>query len=128
MKRNTLGDIRTILLLLLLLSSSSSTSRGCCAFKFYSYVFCFTCTIFIIIILLLLLLLSSSSSSSRGCCAFKFYSYVFCFTCTVLLLLFYYYYLFSWNRPFLPGTCLEPTVIPTDHVSTFRLQYFPYYV
>jgi hypothetical protein len=30
--------------------------------------------------------------------------------------------------PFLPGTSLEPTVIPTAQASIFTLQYFPYYV
>jgi hypothetical protein len=30
--------------------------------------------------------------------------------------------------PFLPGTSLEPTVIPTMEVSSFSLHYFPYYV
>jgi hypothetical protein len=34
----------------------------------------------------------------------------------------------SRHTPFLPGTPLEPTVIPTAHTSSFRLQYFPYYV
>ena len=33
-----------------------------------------------------------------------------------------------WHRPFLPGTSLEPAVIPTAHASSFTLQYFPYYV
>ena len=31
-------------------------------------------------------------------------------------------------RPFLPGTSLEPAVIPTAQASSFTLQYFPYYV
>ena len=34
----------------------------------------------------------------------------------------------SCQRPFLPGTSLEPAVIPTAHASNFTLQYFPYYV
>jgi len=34
----------------------------------------------------------------------------------------------SCHRPFLPGTPLEPAVIPTAHASSFTLQYFPYYV
>ena len=29
---------------------------------------------------------------------------------------------------FLPGTSLEPAVIPTAQASSFTLQYFPYYV
>jgi hypothetical protein len=49
----------------------------------------------------------------------------------LLLLLFYYYYYyyyFSCHRLILPGSSLEPTVIPTAHASSFTLQYFPYYV
>ena len=34
----------------------------------------------------------------------------------------------SYHRPFLPGTSLEPAVIPTAQASSFTLQYFPYYV
>ena len=32
------------------------------------------------------------------------------------------------HRPFLPGTSLEPLVIPTAQGSSFTLQYFPCYV
>jgi len=34
----------------------------------------------------------------------------------------------SCHSPFLPGTSLEPAVIPTAQASSFTLQYFPYYV
>ena len=34
----------------------------------------------------------------------------------------------SCHKPFLPGTSLEPAVIPTAHASSFTLQYFPHYV
>ena len=34
----------------------------------------------------------------------------------------------SCHRPFLPGTSLEPAVIPTAQASSFTLQYFWYYV
>jgi len=34
----------------------------------------------------------------------------------------------SCHRRFLPGTSLEPAVIPTTQASSFTLQYFPYYV
>jgi hypothetical protein len=34
----------------------------------------------------------------------------------------------SCHRPFLPGTSLEPAVIPTAQASSFTLQYFLYYV
>ena len=33
----------------------------------------------------------------------------------------------SCHRPFLPGTSLEPAVIPTAQASSLTLQYFPYY-
>ena len=32
------------------------------------------------------------------------------------------------SQAFLPGTSLEPAVIPTAQASSFTLQYFPYYV
>ena len=32
------------------------------------------------------------------------------------------------SQAFLPGTSLEPSVIPTAQASSFTLQYFPYYV
>ena len=32
------------------------------------------------------------------------------------------------SQTFLPGTSLEPAVIPTAQASSFTLQYFPYYV
>ena len=34
----------------------------------------------------------------------------------------------SCHRAFLPGTSLEPAVIPTALASSFTMQYFPYYV
>jgi hypothetical protein len=34
----------------------------------------------------------------------------------------------SCHRPFLPGTSLEPAVIPTAQALSFTPQYFPYYV
>ena len=34
----------------------------------------------------------------------------------------------SCHRSFLPGTSLEPAVIPTAQASSFTLQYFPSYV
>ena len=46
--------------------------------------------------------------------------------CLTLLLL--YDMDVSCHRPFLPGTSLEPAVIPTAQASSFTLQYFPYYV
>ena len=35
---------------------------------------------------------------------------------------------FSCHRPSLPGTSLEPAVIPIAQASSFTLQYFSYYV
>jgi len=32
------------------------------------------------------------------------------------------------HMPFVPGTSLEPAVIPIAQASSFTLQYFPYYV
>jgi hypothetical protein len=46
----------------------------------------------------------------------------------IKLLLLLLMMLFSCHRPLLPGTSLEPTVIPTTNGSSFRLLYFPYYV
>ena len=40
----------------------------------------------------------------------------------------YYHHCVSCHRPFLPGTSLEPAVIPTAQASSFTLQHFPYYV
>ena len=46
----------------------------------------------------------------------------------LLLLLLLYDMDVSCHRPFLPGTSLEPAVIPTAQSPSFTLQYFPYYV
>jgi hypothetical protein len=46
----------------------------------------------------------------------------------LLLLLLLYDMDVSCHRRFLPGTSLEPAVIPTAQASSFTLQYFPYYV
>ena len=46
----------------------------------------------------------------------------------LLLLLLLFDMEFSCHRPFLPGTSLEPAVIPTAQASSFTLQYVPYYV
>ena len=46
----------------------------------------------------------------------------------LLLVLLLYDMDVSCHRPFLPGTSLEPAVIPTAQTSSFTLQYFPYYV
>jgi len=44
----------------------------------------------------------------------------------IIIIIIRYVYLLS--QAFLPGTSLEPAVIPTTHASSFTLQYFPYYV
>ena len=46
----------------------------------------------------------------------------------LLLLLLLYNMDVSCQRHFVPGTSLEPAVIPTAHASSFTLQNFPYYV
>ena len=46
----------------------------------------------------------------------------------LLLLLLYDIMDVSCHRPFLPGTSLEPAVIPTAQASSITLRYFPYYV
>ena len=46
----------------------------------------------------------------------------------IIILLLLYDMDVSCHRPFLPGTSLEPAVIPTAQASSFTLQYFPYYV
>ena len=46
----------------------------------------------------------------------------------LLLLLLLLLYVCLLSQAFLPGTSLEPAVIPTAQVSSFTLQYFPYYV
>jgi len=51
-----------------------------------------------------------------------------CLRLLLLLLLLLYDIDVSCYMPFLPGTSLEPAVIPTAHASSFTLQYFPYYV
>ena len=45
---------------------------------------------------------------------------------TIIIIIIQYVCLLS--QAFLPGTSLEPAVIPTAHASSFTLQYFPYYV
>ena len=44
---------------------------------------------------------------------------------TIIIIIRYVYLL---SQAFLPGTSLEPAVIPTAQASSFTLQYFPYYV
>ena len=46
----------------------------------------------------------------------------------LLLLLLLYDMDVSCHRPFLPGTSLEPAVIPTAQASSFTLQYFPFII
>jgi len=46
----------------------------------------------------------------------------------LLLLLLLFDMDISCHRPILPGTSLEPAVIPTAQASRYTLPYFPYYV
>ena len=47
---------------------------------------------------------------------------------TIIIIIIIIINVVSCHRPFLPGTSLEPAVIPTAQASSFTLQYFPYYV
>jgi len=89
--------------------------RSLC-FKIFSASFLITLLspgiiFFFFFLFLLLLLLCSSSSSSSSSSSYYYYYIVVVVSC---------------HRPFLPGTSLEPTVIPSAQASIFRLQYFPY--
>jgi len=49
--------------------------------------------------------------------------------CTIIIIIIIIIqYVCLLSHAFLPGTSLEPAVIPTAHASSFTLQYFPYYV
>jgi hypothetical protein len=62
-------------------------------------------------------------------CYWKTWKFADNVACLLLLLLLLLYDMdISCHRPFLPGTYLEPAVIPTAQASSFTLQYFPYYV
>jgi hypothetical protein len=54
--------------------------------------------------------------------------YIFRFAVLTIIIIVTICIIFSCHRPFLPGTSLEPAVIPTAQVSRFTLQYFRYYV
>ena len=83
-------------------------------------------------LLLLLLLLLNLCTGLISRIAHYYYYYInqsmqgFNFSYYPLLLL--YDMDVSCHRLFLPGTSLEPAVIPTAQASSFTLQYFPYYV
>ena len=46
----------------------------------------------------------------------------------VIIIIIIIQYVCLLSKAFLPGTSLEPAVIPTAHASSFTLQYFLYYV
>ena len=46
----------------------------------------------------------------------------------IIIIIIIIQYICLLSQAFLPGTSLEPAVIPTAHASSFTLQYFPYYV
>ena len=48
--------------------------------------------------------------------------------CIIIIIIIIVRYVCLLSQVFLPGTSLEPAVIPTAHASSFTLQYFPYYV
>ena len=47
---------------------------------------------------------------------------------TIIIIIIIIQYVCLLSQAFLPGTSLEPAVIPTAQASSFTLQYFPYYV
>jgi len=46
----------------------------------------------------------------------------------IIIIIIIIQYICLLSQAFLPGTSLEPAVIPTTQASSFTLQYFPYYV
>jgi len=46
----------------------------------------------------------------------------------IIIIIIIIHYACLLSQAFLPGTSLEPAVIPTAQASSFTLQYFPYYV
>jgi hypothetical protein len=59
-------------------------------------------------------------------CHYYYYYYYYYFVVVVVVVVFVV--VVSCRSPSLPGTTSEPTAIPTAQVSTFTLQYLPYYV
>ena len=49
-------------------------------------------------------------------------------SCRIIIIIIIIQYVCLLSQAFLPGTSLEPAVIPTAQASGFTLQYFPYYV
>ena len=49
-------------------------------------------------------------------------------TVVIIIIIIIIQYVCLLSQAFLPGTFLEPAVIPTAQASSFTLQYFPYYV
>jgi len=47
--------------------------------------------------------------------------------CIIIIIIIIIRYGCVLSQAFLPGTSLEPAVIPTAQTSSFTLQYFPYY-
>ena len=56
----------------------------------------------------------------------EYYSEILPENLVIIIIIMQYVCLLS--QAFLPGTSLEPAVIPTTQASSFTLQYFPYYV
>ena len=52
----------------------------------------------------------------------------YCYYFIIIIIIIVVVVVVSRYMPFLPGTSLEPPVIPTAQASSFTLQYFPYYV
>jgi len=49
-------------------------------------------------------------------------------TSKIIIIIIIIQYVCVLSQAFLPGTSLEPAVIPTAQASSFTLHYFPYYV
>jgi hypothetical protein len=93
-------------------------------FVLFVSVLCVSCLLFIVLCYLFLYVAFSVCWDLAVDNAVMKYSYYY-YNC-------YYYAVVvvfvSCHRPFLPGTPLEPTVIPNAHASSFTLQYFSYYM
>jgi len=57
-----------------------------------------------------------------------FSSYNFQVVAVIIIIIIIIQFVCLLSQSFLPGTSLEPAVIPTTQASSFTLQYFPYYV
>jgi len=71
------------------------------------------------------LLADGSSGTGTALCRFR---NILLDGIIIIIIIIIIQYVFLLSQAFLPGTSLEPAVIPTAQASNFTLQYFPYYV